>query len=56
MKVNLTRLLEVPSRVKYLNVENIHLGTGALAEIDFKTTSLGREYAFDLEDEEKEIP
>ena len=54
MKVNLTKILEVPSRIKYLNVENIHLGTCALMAIELDATSPGREYAFELE--EKETP
>jgi hypothetical protein len=49
MKVNLTRLLEIPARIRYIK-EIDENGTGALMEITNQGTSSDRAYSFELED------
>jgi len=52
MKINLTKLLEVPARVKVLNPNETNL-TCSPMEIDLKTTSCDRAYSFELYEKEE---
>jgi hypothetical protein len=52
MKVNLTRLLEVPTRIRQTKQDNVDSKTSTLFVVtNFESTSSDRAYSFDLENE-----